>query len=659
MRRTTQSIPLLILFSTFASPLSAQTVFGRNLVVNGDAETGAGTADGTPATSIPGWTISGAPSVLLYSNAGRLSNSNLGPANRGKNYFAGTTTAQASITQKIDLTAAASGIDAGNVSFDASGYVGGSEGDNSQMVVTLQSASGATTLTFTLGPLSSTDQGAAGLYLRRKIGQVPAGTRSAVIEVDMIRSSGSNNDGCADNISFLLTTGASVPSGFYGSNLIQNGNAEAPNGVDLLGIGQYTGFALDIPNWVRSAYFSLDTYTENGDLLPTDPGPSDRGSWYFYGGPGNSASNAYQDIDVSGASVDIDSGKVTFAFTGWVGGIAGQNDNMTVTAQFENWQGSVLATSTIGPVINADRNNMDALLYRSQSGAVPSGTRIVRVTMSSQRTDGSDDDGLADSLSLVFTAPGAGGVAPSIKSGGVVSASAFGGFSTVAPGSWVEIYGANLAGSTRQWAGGDFTGSSAPISLDNTSVSIGGQSAFVSYISPGQVNAQLPSGIATGTQQLTVTTPNGTSAQYPVTVNATQPGLLAPSSFIVAGNQYVAALHADGSFVLPPNAIPGLSTTQAKPGETILLYGVGFGNVTPSISAGQIVGVSNQLAQPFAIQFAQAGATVSYAGLAPGFVGLYQFNVVVPSVSDNDLTPLAFTLGGAAGSQHLYIAIHH
>jgi len=64
-------------------------------------------------------------------------------------------------------------------------------------------------------------------------------------------------------------------------------------------------------------------------------------------------------------------------------------------------------------------------------------------------------------------------------------------------------------------------------------------------------------------------------------VNAVQPELLAPSAnFQIGGKQYAVALHIDGTYVLPPGSIPG---------ETILMYGIGFGNVTPSILAGQIV----------------------------------------------------------------------
>jgi N-acetylneuraminic acid mutarotase len=95
---------------------------------------------------------------------------------------------------------------------------------------------------------------------------------------------------------------------------------------------------------------------------------------------------------------------------------------------------------------------------------------------------------------------------PAISAGGVVSASAFGGFASVSPGSWIEIYGSNLATNTRSWAGADFNGVNAPTSLDGTTVTIGGKSAFIDYISPGQINALVSSDTPTGAQQVVVTT---------------------------------------------------------------------------------------------------------------------------------------------------------
>ena len=104
-------------------------------------------------------------------------------------------------------------------------------------------------------------------------------------------------------------------------------------------------------------------------------------------------------------------------------------------------------------------------------------------------------------------------------------------------------------------------------------------------------------------------------------------------------------------------AVASRALELTRPGDTILMYGIGFGTVTPDSPAGEIVTQSNQLTQPLQILFGQTPAQISYAGLSPGFVGLYQFNLVVPPVPDNDLTPLTFNLGGVAGTQTLYIAV--
>jgi uncharacterized protein (TIGR03437 family) len=240
----------------------------------------------------------------------------------------------------------------------------------------------------------------------------------------------------------------------------------------------------------------------------------------------------------------------------------------------------------------------------------------------------------------------------------VVSASDFGGFSAVAPGSWVEIYGSNLAPDTEGWTSAEFSDDNAPTMLNGVSVSIAGQAAFVDYISATQVNAQLPANIVTGGMQpLTVTNGSETSAPVNLAVNATEPGLLAPPSFKIGTNQYVVAQHSDGTYGLPAGAISGVASSPAKPGETVVIYGVGFGSVTPNIPPGEIATETNQLSAPFEVLFGKTAAKLSYFGLAPNFVGLYQFNVTVPAVAENDLEPLTFNLGGVPGTQTLFTAV--
>lgn len=251
--------------------------------------------------------------------------------------------------------------------------------------------------------------------------------------------------------------------------------------------------------------------------------------------------------------------------------------------------------------------------------------------------------------------------APSISSGGVVSASAFGAFPAVAPGSWIEIYGSNLATNVRSWSGGDFTnnGLNAPNSLDGNSVTIGGQAAFVDYISGGQINAQVPSNVSTGQQQVVVQNADGGKATFNVTVNAIEPGIFAPSQLLLSGKQYAGALFNDGAtYAIPPGAVSGFPSRRAVPGDLVTFYGVGFGPVTPNIQAGTVATQLSALPSSLSVQIGGLPATIQYAGLAPNAIGLYQINVYIPAgATANDLTPVTFSLNGTQGTQTLYIAV--
>lgn len=245
---------------------------------------------------------------------------------------------------------------------------------------------------------------------------------------------------------------------------------------------------------------------------------------------------------------------------------------------------------------------------------------------------------------------------PSIT--GVINVGSFGAFTETAPGSWIEIYGTNLAAASRGWTLADFSGTDAPTALDRTSVTVSGQAAFVSYVSPGQVNVQVPSNVPLGSQQIVVSTAAASSAPYPMNINATEPGLYAPLQVKIGGKQYVGAQFLDyATWVLPSTGLAGFPSRPAKPGDTIVLYGVGFGGVNTGTPAGQIAPASSVLNSPVQILFGTTPVTPSYWGLAPGAVGLYQFNVTVPVIPDNDAVPLSFTLGGVSGTQTLYTAV--
>jgi uncharacterized protein (TIGR03437 family) len=241
---------------------------------------------------------------------------------------------------------------------------------------------------------------------------------------------------------------------------------------------------------------------------------------------------------------------------------------------------------------------------------------------------------------------------PAIASNGVITVGNFGGFAVAAPGSFIEIYGSNLApeGVQRGWAGSDFNGAAAPTTLAGVSVTVDGKPAYVSYVSPGQVNVQIPADVARRRVPVVVTTNGVSTAAAEIEMQETAGGILAPPAFKTGDRQFVAATHQDGSFVTAQN--------PAKPGETITFYGIGFGAVTQGAYAGQIAGAPARTVASVGFRINDIPLHTDYAGLAPGFVGLYQFNAVVPPESVSGDHRLVVLVDGAAiRQQELFISV--
>ena len=261
---------------------------------------------------------------------------------------------------------------------------------------------------------------------------------------------------------------------------------------------------------------------------------------------------------------------------------------------------------------------------------------------------------------------------------GAISAGDFGALTTLAPGSWMEIYGCDLTTTAAPW---NYQGATAPTNLAGVTVSIGGFSANLSYVSPTQVNALIPSEVPVGPQPVHVFSSTGSSNGfttssngYVVNVAQTSPGLWAPPELKFGGKQYVGALFKDGSgLVLPPGAaltgdFAGIPSRAALPGDVIVLYGVGFGPVCitaatgcTAVPDGAVVTQVNTLQTTLDVVFGGAEGTLApltYAGLALGEVGVYEIDLVVPQVPASNVTTLSFNLGSSNPStQTLYIAV--
>lgn len=208
-----------------------------------------------------------------------------------------------------------------------------------------------------------------------------------------------------------------------------------------------------------------------------------------------------------------------------------------------------------------------------------------------------------------------------------------------APGSWMTIKGVNLSGVTDTWANSIVNGQ-LPTTLDGVSVSVGGQLAYIYYVSASQINVVVPN-IEPGLVNVTVMTSGGTSAPFSATAQTYQP------AFFLASGSYAVATHLDYSLALKNGTIQGVTTVAAKPGETIVLWGTGFGPTNPAAPQGVEVPASAfPTANPVTVTVGTQTATVFGAALAPGLAGLYQVAIQIPASLPNGDYAVVATAGG-------------
>jgi uncharacterized protein (TIGR03437 family) len=192
---------------------------------------------------------------------------------------------------------------------------------------------------------------------------------------------------------------------------------------------------------------------------------------------------------------------------------------------------------------------------------------------------------------------------------------------TASPGCIVSIFGTSLARST-------LAASSLPLprTLAGTVVRVGTQEAPLYYVSPGQINIQLPFEVAPGTVSLSVTTPDGTSRPWTLEVTA-----VAPAIFLLNPAEPGKALYFNSRFEIAP---------PVAPGDGVILYAVGLGRTEPPVASGAGGATAEPLSRlnPLPEVFiGRSKGSVAFAGMAPGFAGVYQLNVVVPELSGDSI----------------------
>ncbi len=276
------------------------------------------------------------------------------------------------------------------------------------------------------------------------------------------------------------------------------------------------------------------------------------------------------------------------------------------------WNGAPLATKFVGAA--------------QLTAAVPA---ALIVTQGSASVTVTSDGGPSNALPFTIAIP-----TPATSSAGILNGASF--LPAIAPGALIAIFGSNLAA-----ANAEFTATPLTVSLGGVSVSINGTSVPLLFVSPGQVNAQVPYQTRAGTAKLIVQSNGVSSPEVNFEVAATGPGVFTQPQT----NHVLARNLADGTL----NA----SQTPARPGQYVTAYLTGQGLVDPPVTTGDVAPSSPPFPKPLALVQVKIGgvlADLQFAGLAPGFIGgLLQMNVLIPDVPSGELS-FDVSIGGVAAA---------
>ncbi|HEY7337765.1 MAG TPA: hypothetical protein VH639_22925 [Bryobacteraceae bacterium] len=243
---------------------------------------------------------------------------------------------------------------------------------------------------------------------------------------------------------------------------------------------------------------------------------------------------------------------------------------------------------------------------------------------------------------------------PTVFNGGLVNAASFAAGQVVAPGSLNAIFGTQLAD-------GLLINDTVPFSanLGDVTVTINGVPAPISFISPGQVNVQmpwdvLPPGTTSGTVNVMLTNSHGSST-IQVGIAPAAPGIFmfTPSGYAVAAN------FADGAIAAPSGAIPGVFSHPAAIGDILTLYATGLGAVdsTPANGAASPDMLRNTIAIPNVL-IGGTPAQVIFHGLSPQFPAVNQINLIVSQGTPTGPSiPIQIQMGNITSTNQVLVAI--
>ncbi|MBI4464842.1 MAG: hypothetical protein HY647_09085, partial [Acidobacteria bacterium] len=229
-------------------------------------------------------------------------------------------------------------------------------------------------------------------------------------------------------------------------------------------------------------------------------------------------------------------------------------------------------------------------------------------------------------------------IKPQVPQAGVVSGASFAPSpAPLAPGSIISIFGTNLAATTA-------SASALPLprALGSTSVEINGGAVPLFYVSPTQINAQLPGELSGTTAFLRVR--NGLSTSEPISIALAS---VAPAIFSKDSTG-----RGEGAITFAASQLVVSAERPARAGDFVQIFATGLGPVSPTVPSGQPPPLEPLSRTTFLVTATMGGvpATVVFAGLAPDLVGVYQVNAQVPE-GVSGTVPLVLTVGGIASNE--------
>jgi uncharacterized protein (TIGR03437 family) len=217
--------------------------------------------------------------------------------------------------------------------------------------------------------------------------------------------------------------------------------------------------------------------------------------------------------------------------------------------------------------------------------------------------------------------------------------------SPVAPGGLIMVYGSNL--SPVNLATNEVP---LPTALADSCLSVNGVPVPMLFVSSSQINAQLPFNVD-GNATMVLRTPGGISDNYMFSILPSAPSVFRSGT---AGPETGLAtiVRAENSQLVTP-------TNPIHPGDTITIFATGLGRTTPAIDAG-MPGPANPLPTALITPTVTLGGSqlnVTFAGLAPGQIGVYQINAAVPAWGVPEGMPIPLVISGGGVTTRIDVRV--